>query len=153
MAGDGTQTSAFARTIGYGKGGKVYTSIAGVDISKLDSAKDFIAKYSATYGANNIGSYSGPAYDCTKILIGAIKTALAKGVKTPASSSDAAQAKVFRQAVIDAIQGTSYDGVTGHHTFDQNGDTTNRAISIYDIAPDVNKGDGWEVLTIVKIGS
>jgi branched-chain amino acid transport system substrate-binding protein len=111
----------------------VYSSQASVDASKLDAAKDFIAKYNATYGASNISSYSAGAYDCTKIIIQAVKTAISKGVQTPKDSGDAAQAKVFRQAVIDAIQGISYDGVTGHQAFDQNGDTTNRAITIYTI--------------------
>ena len=153
VAGDGTQTSAFARTIG-NTGGPVFTSVAAVNAAALGGvANTFISAFSAKYGANNISSYSGGAYDCAKIIMNAVKTAIGKGVATPKDSGDAAQAKVFRQAVIDAIQATDYTGVTGHHTFDKNGDTTNRVISIYTIAPDVNVGDGWKFITQLNVGS
>jgi len=153
VAGDGTQTSAFARTIG-NSGGPVFTSVAAVNAAALGGpSKAFIDAFSAKYGANNISSYSAGAYDCAKIIMQAVKTAIGKGVNTPKDSGDAAQAKVFRQAVIDAIQATDYTGVTGHHTFDKNGDTTNRVISIYTIADNVNVGDGWKFLTQLNIGS
>ena len=152
VAGDGTQTSAFSRTIG-NTGGPVFTSVASVNPAVLGGvSQTFINNYSAKYGANNISSYSAGAYDCAKILMQAVKTAIGKGVNTPKDSGDAAQAKVFRQAVIDAIQATDYTGVTGHHTFDKNGDTTNRVISIYTIAPNVNVGDGWKFLTQLNVG-
>jgi branched-chain amino acid transport system substrate-binding protein len=148
IAGDGTQTSAMATAIGTYKtdnsnGGPVYTSVASVNIGALPSAQKFLADYAKTYGANAIGAYSAGSYDCAMVLMQAVKTALAKGVKTPANSSDAAQAKVFRQAVIDAIQNISYNGVTGHIAFDQNGDTASRVISIFTIADNPNQGDGW----------
>src|SRR6202040_3333751 len=76
-------------------------------------------------------AYSANAYDCMNILIQAIKSALASGAKTPQNSGDAAGAKAFRQAVIDALKKTDYTGPTGHHTFDANGDTTNKVISIF----------------------
>ncbi len=153
VAGDGTQTSAFARTIG-NTGGPVFTSVASVNAAALGGpSQAFISAFGAKYGANNISSYSAGAYDCAKIIMQAVKTAIGKGVNTPKDSSDAAQAKTFRQAVIDAIQSTDYTGVTGHHTFDKNGDTTNKVISIYTIADNVNKGDGWKFITQLNIGS
>lgn len=152
IAGDGTQTSAFAKAIQPLGGGPVFTSVAAVDITQLGGvAQDFISRYSAKYGANNISSYSGGAYDCAKIIIQGIKTAMSKGATPPKDSADAAGAKTFRQAVIDAIQGIDYTGVTGHHTFDQNGDTTNRVITIKTIG-DVNVGDGWKFVNQVNIG-
>ncbi|HZO74454.1 MAG TPA: branched-chain amino acid ABC transporter substrate-binding protein [Ktedonobacteraceae bacterium] len=152
IAGDGTQTSAFAKAIKPLGGGDVFTSVAAVDITKLGGvAQNFISAYSAKYGANNISSYSGGSYDCAKIIIQAIKTAMSKGAVPPKDSGDAATAKTFRQAVIDAIQGIDYTGVTGHHTFDQNGDTTNRVITIKTIG-DVNVADGWTTVTQVNIG-
>jgi branched-chain amino acid transport system substrate-binding protein len=152
IAGDGTQTSAMATSVGTFKpdgsnGGPVFTSVASVNINALPSAQKFLADYAKAYGANSIGSYSAGSYDCAMVLIQAVKTALAKGVKAPANSGDTTQARVFRQAVIDAIQGISYDGVTGHIGFDQNGDTTSRIISIFTIADNPNQGDGW---TFVK---
>jgi len=61
----------------------------------------------------------------------------------PADSNDGATAKTFRQAVIDAIAKTDYNGVTGHHTFDQNGDTTNRFISVYSLDLNTQGKPDW----------
>ncbi len=41
---------------------------------------------------------------------------------------------------------TDYNGVTGHHSFDQNGDTTNKTISIYQLA-DISGQPNWKYLT------
>jgi branched-chain amino acid transport system substrate-binding protein len=76
-------------------------------------------------------------------LIQAIKRALAHGAHTPQNEDDAAGAKTFRQAVIDALKGTSYDGITGHQTFDANGDTTNRIISLYKLAANTRAQPDW----------
>jgi branched-chain amino acid transport system substrate-binding protein len=151
IGGDGMQTSAFSKAIGPLGGGPVFTSVAAVNIDTLDTAQAFITKYNSTYGANNISSYSGGSYDCAKIIIQGVKAALDKGVKAPKDSNDAAQAKIFRQAVIDAIQNIDYTGVTGHHTFDKNGDTTNKVISIKTIG-DINVGDGWKFLKQLNVG-
>jgi branched-chain amino acid transport system substrate-binding protein len=155
IAGDGTQTSSFATTIGAYKsdgsnGGPVFTSVASVHLTG-DAATKFTADYSAAYGANNIGAYSAGSYDCANILIQAVKTALASGVKAPTSSGDAAQATVFRQAVINAIQNIHYNGVTGPLGFDANGDTTSRIISIYTVANPPTTGDGWSFITQLNV--
>ena len=112
----------------------------------LASAQTFITQFKSTYGASAYGAYSASAYDCMNILIQAVKTALANGAKTPQNSSDAAGAKTFRQAVINAIQGISFDGVTGHQSFDANGDTTDKVISVYQLA-DVSGKPDWKFLT------
>jgi branched-chain amino acid transport system substrate-binding protein len=155
LGDDGIQTSAMATTIGAYKadgsnGGPVFSSVASINLSVLPSAQKFLADYASVYGANAIGAYSAGSYDCAMVIIQAVKTALDKGVKAPANSGDTAQAKAFRQAVIDAIQGISYDGVTGHIGFDQNGDTTSRIISIYTIADNPNQGDGWTFVTQIN---
>jgi len=47
---------------------------------------------------------------------------------------------------------TNYDGVTGHQSFDANGDTENKSISIYTLGK-VGVGDGWKYLTAVSPSS
>ena len=151
IAGDGTQTSSFATTIGTYKsdgsnGGPVFTSVASVNLTG-SAADKFIADYSKAYGANNIGSYSAGSYDCAMALIQAVKTVLANGVKAPANSGDSAGGTTFRQAVVSALQNISYTGVTGHIGFDANGDTTSRIISIYTISDTPSQGDGWKFIS------
>jgi branched-chain amino acid transport system substrate-binding protein len=113
-----------------------------VDTTASSSAATFRSQYTAVYG-NNLNVYSASAYDCANILIQGIKTALANGAKTPQNSSDAEGAKAFRQAVINAVQGISYTGITGHQSFDSNGDTTDKIITIYKLAANTSGKPDW----------
>ncbi len=152
--GDGIVTSDYASVIGVNKGGPAYGTVATVDVAQVPTASTFIQQFNKTYGATNFGAYSAASYDSANILIQAIKTALANGAKTPQNSSDAAGAKAFRLAVINAIQNISYNGILGHQSFDANGDTTNRVITIYKVGP--NPPDkpvstpGWNPVAAVK---
>jgi branched-chain amino acid transport system substrate-binding protein len=147
--GDGIVTPSFASTIG-NTAGNVYGTVAVIDTTKNPSAQTFNQQFKAAF-TDPLNVYSSAAYDCTNILIQAIKTALANGAHTPTDSSDAAGAKAFRQAVINAIQNISYTGVTGHQSFDSNGDTTNKIITIYKLGlNDGNKPD-WIFASSVTV--
>lgn len=146
--GDGLQDSAFATAIGTTTGGPVFSTVAAVDATKVPAAATFIANYTAKYGP--LGAYSASGYDAMKILIQAIKNAIAAGAKPPTSSSDSAAAQTFRQAVIDQIAKTDYNGVTGHQGFDMNGDTTNKTVSVYQLAQ-VSGASGWKYVTAVTL--
>jgi len=102
-----------------------------VVVATLTTAQSFVKAYEATYGT--LGAYSANAYDCANILIQAIKKAIASGATTPQNASDLTGAKAFRTAVINALKQTDYTGPTGHHTFDANGDTTNKVVSVFQI--------------------
>jgi branched-chain amino acid transport system substrate-binding protein len=52
--------------------------------------------------------------------------------------------------VIAALQKISYDGVTGHQSFDQNGDTTNKVLTIYQLA-NLNGKPDWKFITVVPV--
>src|SRR5712691_12709485 len=140
--GDGIVTPSFASTIGTSSGGSVYGTVAVVDTTDIPSAAAFRTKFTSTF-TDPLNVYSAAAYDCANILIQAIKTALANGAHTPASSGDLAGAKAFRQAVINAIQNISFDGVTGHQAFDKNGDTTDKIISIYKLDKNATGKPDW----------
>ncbi len=127
--GDGIVTPTFASTIGT-SGAESYGTVAVVDTSQNPNAATFKQQFAAAF-TDPINVYSAAAYDCANIIIQAVKTALANGAKPPTSSSDAAGGKAFRQAVINAIQGIDFTGVTGHQSFDSNGDTTDKIITIY----------------------
>src|SRR6266852_200247 len=148
--GDGIVTPSFASTIGTSSGGPVYGTVAVVDTTVIPSAAAFRTKYASTF-TDPLNVYSASAYDCANILIQAIKTALANGAHTPANSGDLAGAKAFRQAVINAVQGTSWDGITGHQAFDSNGDTTNKFISIYQLANNTSGKPDWIYKTGVTV--
>ncbi len=152
--GDGLVTSTFSKTIGTTGGGPIFGTVATTDVASAPGASTFLSKYDATYGVANLGAYSAAGYDCANIIIQAIKTAIANGAKNPTSSSDAAGAKLFRQAVINAIQGISFTGVLGPQSFDANGDTTNRVITVYKVGPNPPNvpfsTPGWNPVAAVK---
>lgn len=128
-SGDGIVTGDFAKGVAPLGGGSIYGTTGSVDVTTVPSAQSFVTAYQATYGT--LGAYSANAYDCMNILIQAIKKALAGGAVTPQNSGDLTGAKAFRTAIIAALKTTDYTGPTGHHTFDANGDTTNKVVSVY----------------------
>jgi branched-chain amino acid transport system substrate-binding protein len=97
-------------------------SVATVDANGRPEAKATIDAFKAAKPqSSDFGAYTMPSYDCTKILIAAIDRAIkANGGNMPS-----------RQQVLDQMYKTDYTGVLGHTTFDANGDTTARIISIY----------------------
>jgi len=149
LGGDGIKNPELARAIVPLKGGPVYTTIAGTDPSTVPESKDFYSDFQKAYG--QLAGYTPGSYDDTRIVLNAIKTVItSENVRPAQNAGDAATAKIFRQKVIDAIQKTDYAGLTGHHTFDRNGDTTNRSISLYTLGdPKVN--DGWRYLEAINV--
>ena len=141
--GDGIVTGTFATTIQPLGGGPVYGTVAVVDTSKNPSAATFNQQYAAAFPSDPESVYSAAAYDSANILIQAIKTALANGAKAPTSSSDSATATTFRTAVIAAVQGITYKGVTGQQSFDVNGDTQLKIISIYKLGLNTSGKPDW----------
>jgi branched-chain amino acid transport system substrate-binding protein len=149
VGGDGIVSPSFASTVGL-NGGPAYGTVATVDTTTNSSAAAFRSQFTAVYG-NSLNVFSAPDYDCANILIQAIKAALANGAHTPQNPGDAAGAKSFRQAVINALKSISYDGITGHQAFDSNGDTTNKIISIYKVAANTSGKPDWVFSTQVTI--
>ena len=149
--GDGIVTGTFANTIQPLGGGPVYGTVAVVDTSKNPNATTFNQQYAAAFPSDPESVYSAAAYDCANILIQSIKTALANGAKAPTSSSDSATATTFRTAVIAAIQGIAYDGITGHQSFDSNGDTNLKIISIYKMGLNTSGKPDWLYESAVNV--
>ena len=129
--GDGLQTDSFRTSTGAAGVGTLAT-VAAVNPDTLDSAKQFKIDFKAMFpNSADYGAYSANAFDATNILIQSIKSAIGGGASNARNSSDTAGATAFRQAVINQIAKTNYSGVIGTTTFDENGDTSNRWISVY----------------------
>lgn len=150
LGADGIVTPGFASSIGLA-GGPVYATVAVVDTMSSAAAASFNRQYDAVYGSANRNVYSALAYDCANILIQAIKTALATGAHPPQHAEDTALASAFRQAVITAMQDSSFHGVTWHHTFDESGDTSNKLLSVYQLAANGSGQADWRLATQVTV--
>ncbi len=129
-------------------GGKFFVTVAAPDLSKVSGSQQFISDYKARFHAD-LGPYSAATYDGMNVLIQAIKKALTT-TAAPKNGNDVSGGKTFRQAVLNALKQTNWNGVTGHTTFDQNGDTTNRVFTIYDVAT-VSGSPGLETKGTVNV--
>ena len=151
--GDGIVTPAFASAIQPLGGGPSIGTVAVVDstVSKNQNVVTFRQQYTTAFPRDPINVYSAAAYDAANIIIQAVKTALANGAKAPTSSSDSATATTFRTAVISAVQATSYDGLTGHQSFDSNGDTQLKVISLYKLGLNTSGKPDWIYVTAINV--
>ncbi len=128
MGGDGLYDGEFINLAGAAAAEGDFATSVGLPIDKLPKGQEFTAAYKAMFPSDEIAAYDAYAYDATNVIIEAIlKVAAEKGaaaVSTPEG----------RDAIIAAVAATKTTGVTGDIAFDANGDTTNKAISLYTVA-------------------
>lgn len=140
MGGDGMQDPTYIKLAGAASNGD-FATVPGAPISTLASAKTFISDYNAGGYSSPYSVYGGYSYDATWSIIEAVKSVVsANGGKVPSSSSD------FRQKVVAAMANVSFDGVTGHVSFDQYGDTGNKQLTMYKV-----ENGAWD--NGVKVGT
>lgn len=123
MGGDGMYSADFI-SLNKKAQGDIATSV-GKPVEELDSAKKFIADYSAAGYKDAYEAYGGGTYDATWSIIEAVKIVAAENDgKLPADS---------REKVLAAMAKVQFDGVTGPVAFDQYGDTTNTMMTAYQV--------------------
>ena len=85
--------------------------------------------YEAAGFNEGFSAYGGQSYDAANVIIQAFAKAL----------PDAASVEAARPQIVEAVGATQgYAGVTGEHSFDEFGDTSNKALTVY-------KADGRQV--------
>jgi branched-chain amino acid transport system substrate-binding protein len=116
MGGDGLVDGEYIKVSGDDAIGS-YGTVAAVNVQTLPEAQQFIKDYTAAGYKEGLGAYSGPGYETASILIDAMNRS------TSAS----------RDGVCQALRQTkNFKGVLGTTSFDANGDTDNKWISIYE---------------------
>ncbi|MCC9308996.1 branched-chain amino acid ABC transporter substrate-binding protein [Kitasatospora sp. RB6PN24] len=124
MGGDGMYSQTYITTAGAAAEGDLVTSV-GVPMSSLDTAKNFISEYKAAGYAGDYDTYGGYSYDAATAIIKAVGQVVGKNNgKLP---SDA------RAQVVQGVQSADFDGIAGHISFDQYGDTTNKQLTVYQV--------------------
>ncbi len=107
-----------------GQEGDLCTSV-GLPLDKLPNGQAFAADYEAEFPGVEVGAYDAYSYDAATALTNAIfAVAKEQGVDKLATPPG-------RQAIIDAVAASDFEGVTGKVAFDENGDTLNKAITVY----------------------
>jgi branched-chain amino acid transport system substrate-binding protein len=118
--GDGIVEDEFLKVAGDTAEGS-YGTVAALDATKVASAKGFIDGYKAKFNEDP-GAYSANAYVAAKVIIDAVR----------AVGPDRAKIRTWVAGL------KNYKSIVGTFSFDPNGDTTNRVISVY-----VVKGGKW----------
>ena len=119
-----------------------YSTLAG--IGDFPGRAQFEADYKAEYGITPTG-YAGTGYACAQVVIDALKRA----------GATAADKSALREAVRAAGTDTTakYTTIVGEITFDANGDTSQKIVSIYSVDPAAANGKGdWKFQTQVDYG-
>jgi branched-chain amino acid transport system substrate-binding protein len=116
-----------------------YSTLAGA--GTFDGKAKFDADYKAEYGIDATG-YAGQGFGCTQVILDAIGRA----------GATAADKSALREAV--RVAGTdsthTYATALGNLTFDANGDTSQKIVSIYGFDPAGASGKGdWKFATQV----
>ena len=122
MGGDGIYDPKYITLAGKTATGDLATSV-GAPIDALESAKKFVADYTAQSYPEPYGAYGGYSYDAANSIISALKTSL----------KDAGDVESARPATVEALGKVAFDGVTGKVAFDQYGDTTSKVLTVYKV--------------------
>ncbi|MCF0076864.1 branched-chain amino acid ABC transporter substrate-binding protein [Streptomyces lomondensis] len=127
FGGDGMYASTYIEAAGKASEGDLVTAI-GVPADTLPAAKQFIQTYKDKGYKGDYGAYGAYAYDATTAIIKAVKAAAdANGGKLPSDIND------LRTKVVDGVQKSDFEGLTGKISFDQYGDTTNKQLTVYQV--------------------
>lgn len=113
VGGDGIFSPEYFKIGGKSADGDIATMI-GAPPEKIASAKTFVADYKKRFPGVDFQPYDAYTYDATGIIIDAVM-----------------HVGTDRAAIVDYVAKIKYNGVIGETQFDKNGDTTNKAITVY----------------------
>ncbi|AWW40113.1 MULTISPECIES: branched-chain amino acid ABC transporter substrate-binding protein [Streptomyces] len=124
VGGDGIYSADFIKLAGASGTGDLATSV-GAPVEDLPSAKEFVANYEAAGYKEAYEAYGGYSYDSAWAIIEAVKSVV--------EGNDGKLPDDARAKVTEAMQGVSFDGVTGKVSFDEFGDATNKQLTVYSV--------------------
>src|SRR5580700_9085412 len=121
--GDGMYSAEVLKGAGFPAAEGWYATTASPDLVQSPDTKPFVERIANKYGQQP-ENYSITAYDAALVILDAVKRVADSG-KT-----------VDRASVRDAIQASHLKTLQGEVSFDENGDITNRIVSVYKIVKD-----------------
>jgi branched-chain amino acid transport system substrate-binding protein len=117
------QAADFIKIAGASAEGDFATAL-GAPTDQIDTAKQFLADYAAAKYTDPADPYGALSYDAANAIINALAKAVGDGGKT---------GQALRDEVTKEVQDSDFDGVTGHVSFDQFGDTNNKVLTVFTI--------------------
>jgi len=125
MGGDGLYTQQYVDIAGAANAEGDFATSIGLPLTEQPKGQEFTDMFEATFPGQTIEAYDTYAYDAAMVIIEAIKM-VAEDLGAEEVTSAAG-----RQAIIEVVAATNMQGVTGTVSFDENGDTTNKAVTPY----------------------
>ncbi|MEU5094226.1 branched-chain amino acid ABC transporter substrate-binding protein [Streptomyces sp. NPDC020996] len=127
FGGDGMFATTYIDVAGKAAAGDLVTSV-GVPVDTLPAAKQFVETYKAKGYKGDYGAYGGYSYDAATAIIKAVKAVKdANGGKLPSDIND------LRSKVVEEVQKSDFQGITGKVSFDEYGDTGNKQLTVYQV--------------------
>jgi len=127
MGGDGLYDPQFVVLAGAANANGDYATSVGLPLEQLPQGQSFLKEFSAKYPNDKPAAYDAYSYDAAKVIM---ESALVAAKSVGASSVTGTSG---RQAIIAAVAAFHGAGITGDIAFDKNGDTTNKAITLYTV--------------------
>jgi branched-chain amino acid transport system substrate-binding protein len=121
--GDGVLGAEILKGAGFPAAEGWYATNAAPNVLEVPEAQPFVEKFAKKYGQQP-ENYSITAYDAALVILDSVKRVAAAGKE------------VNRANVRDAIQESKVKTLQGEVSFDQNGDITNRIVSVFQIKKD-----------------
>jgi len=130
MGGDGLFDGEYIKLAGAESAKGDFATSVGLPLDQLPKGQEFKAAFEAEYPGDEIAAYDAYSFDAANVII--------KGIVAAATElgADKLTTTEGKQAIIAAVAKTSFDGVTGKVEFDDKGDTTNKAITVYTVGAD-----------------
>ncbi len=123
MGGDGIVDPKYIELGGDTSVGDFGTSV-GAPVEALDSAKAFVDAYQKAGFSESYSAYGAYAFDAANAIINGLKVSLKDATEITTD---------VREATIQAVQNTSFEGTSGHVAFDQFGDNTTKILTVYKV--------------------
>lgn len=121
--GDGLYGAEILKGSGFPAAEGLYATIAAPNVLDNPEAKPWVERFAKKYGQQP-ENYSITSYDAATVILDAISRVAGSGKE------------VNRANIRDAIQASHVKTLQGEVSFDQNGDITNRVISVFKIVHD-----------------
>jgi branched-chain amino acid transport system substrate-binding protein len=109
-----------------------FATSVGAPIDKTPGGPAFLADYAKEYPNDKPAAYDAYSFDAANVIMQSVLKAAAS------VGADKVTSTAGRQAIIADVAAYNGTGVTGAISFDANGDTTNKVITLYTV-----KGGAW----------
>jgi len=125
MGGDGLNADDFIALADDPEGD--LATCPGLPVDLLPQGAQFQADYAKAFPNNSIAAFDAYAYDAAwAMVLATVQVAKDLG-------ADQVTSPKGRDALVTAVAGISFDGVTGPVSFDANGDNQNQAVTLYKV--------------------